>query len=345
MATALLRELTELATGFGSWLEAQPGRETVVIDHVEHASAGWSNETVLVSLGDGERLVVRLPPLMPSFPGDALPVEAGVMAALSPSAVPVPDPVLYVRDGRWMGSPFLVMPFVEGHVPGQAPAFDPFVGEGTDDVRRHLYESFLAVLAEIHTVDWRERGLARLLRGGSRHKDDLEAELGWWEHYVEWSSGDRPFPALSDALAWCRDHLPTQTPPPSLLWGDPRLGNLVVDDNRDIVAVLDWEMASIGPAELDLGWALALEWSTAELTGRRVPGFLAHDEAVTRYEAALGRPVADLQWFEIFALARSLAISNHQARAAQAAGVDYTMGADEHNPMASLVAKRIEAAR
>jgi len=341
MATARLRDLEGLRSGLNRWLAQDEQYGSSPIDRVAHASAGWSNETVLVTLVDGKRLVVRLPALVASFPDDQLPVEATVLDELANSSVPVPAPITFVADEGWLGSSFLVMPFVGGHVPGQAPAFDPWVLEGSEASQRHLYEAFLSVLGAIHRVQWADGALASVLRGGDILADSLESELDWWERYVHWSFAGDPLTALVDALSWCRRHRPGTTTPPSLLWGDPRLGNLVMDDNRDILSVLDWEMASIGPAEMDLGWVLALEWSTAELTGRRVPGFPAHDEAVTRYEAGLGRSVADLEFYEIFALVRSLAISNHQARAARAAGVRYAMRPDHDNPMVELVGRRI----
>lgn len=321
------------------------------IETLAHASAGWSNETVLVTLsssvghgGDTDRLVVRLPPLVPSFPDDQLLIQARVQEVAAGAGIPAPAPVTVVTDEQWLGAPFLVMPFVAGHVPGQAPAFDPWVTGSSESEQQKLYEAFLSVLASVHRVGWAEAGLGDVLRGGAAGTGTtLGVELDWWDAYLTWSFGDRPLPALVAALGWCRANKPASEPPASLLWGDPRLGNLVVGDRRQIAAVLDWEMASIGPAEMDLGWVLGLEWSTAELVRREVPGFLPRADAVTYYEAALGRSVVDLEWFEVFALVRSLAISNHQARTAKAAGVRYAMGADEDNPMVALVSRRIAA--
>ena len=78
-----------------------------------------------------------------------------------------------------------------------------------------------------------------------------------------------------------------------MLWGDVRLGNVIFDDGFAPVAVLDWEMASIGPAEHDLAWYTALEGMTEHFFGQRVTGFLTRDEIVARHEQALGRPLVD----------------------------------------------------
>jgi aminoglycoside phosphotransferase (APT) family kinase protein len=159
-------------------------------------------------------------------------------------------------------------------------------------------------VAAIHRLDWRGADLDQVVP--SR---DLDAELAHWAAYLDWyADGEAVAPVLVAALDWCRDHRPDDEPAPSLLWGDVRLGNIVFGADRRAVAVLDWEMASIGAAEHDLAWFLALEAMQNELFGRSVPGFLRHDAAVAHYEAHLGRPVRDLDWYEVLALVRSSAI-------------------------------------
>jgi len=324
---------------------------------VAHATAGWSAETLIVMVrppeggrGPAERLVVRLPPVDPSFPGDAahaLQVQAVVQEAVAPW-VPAPSPVVLETDTSWVGTPFLVMPFVDGHVPDQAPVLDNWVTDASPAQQRALFNSLLSVMARLHRLDWVTAGLTSDLRGadgGPVGGAVLAGELRWWEDYLGWSAeltGGAGSPVLHDALAWCAERLPGDEPAPSLLWGDPRLGNLVVDDDdRSVLAVLDWELASIGPAEMDLAWLLVLEWSSNELIGLRVPGFPDHDETVATYQALLGREVADLGWHELFALTRSAAISNHQARMAARAGYDYVLAPDDENLMLGLLARRL----
>lgn len=358
MATAQLRDLEVLRAGLTGWLrQAYPEVPSVTIEDLCHASAGWSNETLLVTIGTTgagraavpvvpERVVVRLPPVRSSFPDGEDPARQGALhAAVSAAGVPAPAPVTVVDDERWVGVPFLVMPFVPGHVPGQAPVLDPWVVESSVHQQRVLYEGFVDTVAAVNRIDWAAAGLGPIARGGETPPGgvpgSLDAELDWWERYVAWSSDGVPLADLDEALGWCGANRPGTKSAPSLLWGDARLGNLVVGDDRAVRAVLDWEMASVGPAELDLGWFLALEWSMYELIGRRVPGFPGRAETVARYEAGLGRPVADLVWYEIFALVRALAISNRQARMAAAVGARYAMPADERNPLLALVRRRV----
>jgi aminoglycoside phosphotransferase (APT) family kinase protein len=126
-----------------------------------------------------------------------------------------------------------------------------------------------------------------------------------------------------------------------MCWGDARLGNVMFDDDRNVVALLDWELATISPAEYDLAWYLVLDRLTSKFSGA-VPGFLARDDAIAHYEQHLGRPVADLEWHEIFALVRSTAINDRQARMAAAAGVAYPGVAGDDNPVLRYVEHRIE---
>jgi aminoglycoside phosphotransferase (APT) family kinase protein len=158
---------------------------------------------------------------------------------------------------------------------------------------------------ELDVLDRREHGTT-----------PLDQELGWWRGYLDWAaSGDR-LAMLEDAYA----QLVEARPPPSnvargLVWGDARLGNLVVDAALRPVAVLDWEMAVLGPPELDLGWYLFLE-RTARQFAPQLPGFPEPDELVARYAERLGRPVRDLAWFEAWSGFRTACIQVRMATTA-----------------------------
>ena len=159
-------------------------------------------------------------------------------------------------------------------------------------------------MADVNRVDWRAAGLAAVLP----HRDN-GAELAYWRDYLAWyADGEVVVPALVDALDWCVAHRPASEPVPSLRWGDVRLENVILDDDLRPVAVLDWEMASVGAAEHDLAWLTTLQATQDALVGRKVVGFLDLDEVVGAYEARLGRPVQDLAWYEALAALRSTAI-------------------------------------
>ena len=106
-----------------------------------------------------------------------------------------------------------------------------------------------------------------------------------------------------------------------------------------MTAVLDWDLASLGPPEMDLGWHFGLEFMMASLFGRSVPGFPDRAESFARYERASGHAVRedDLAWHEVFALVRALAINDRHQR----------ITGDRHrrdNPMGAVLLERVEAA-
>jgi aminoglycoside phosphotransferase (APT) family kinase protein len=346
VATGAVRDDEALTTGLESWLGASfPDRPDPRVDALVRPKSGWSNETVIIewswagrSARSSERLVVRLPLVVPSYPSYELRQQARVLDALSAGHVPAPRAVAVEDDECWLGTPFLVMSFVEGRPVGEAPALDKWLLGLPLAAQRRVQEGFLESLARAHTVDW-----TALTTGGDALRVGIAAEVTYWTHYVDWAADGAPARVLADALAWCAEAAPPVDVPMSLLWGDPRLGNVMYDDDGRVVALLDWELASIGPAEMDLAWYLVLDELVAGFVERTVPGFVDRDASIRFYERALGREVAHVAWHEIFALARSIAINDRQARLAAAAGTRYPGVAGEANPMLAILADRITA--
>jgi len=344
MATGARRDDATLATGLGRWGAAHdgavPGAATsagaaasaVRVAGLVHAEGGMANETVLLDFGPGHAgMVVRLPPLDATFPDYDLAPQVAVQNAVAAAGVPAPAPAVVEPDPSWVGAPFLAMPRVHGAVAGPAPAFDPYVLDAGPALQRVMYDGLIDVLAAIHTVPWEAPGLAEVL-GGPRLADALAR----WSGYVEWSSEGDPLPALAKALDWCTRHCPPERDA-VLLWGDVRLGNLVFDDARHVVAVLDWDLAALGPPEMDLGWHFGLDFMMEALFGQRVPGFPSRVEALERYERESGHEVRDLAWHEVFALVRALAINDRHQRITRDPR-------RRENPMAAVLLARLEDA-
>jgi aminoglycoside phosphotransferase (APT) family kinase protein len=318
MATGGRRDDAALVEGLARWMAAHPEQVPTVrgdpesvatIASIVHAEGGQANETVLIDLGpERSGVVVRLPPLEPTFPDYELAPQAAVQNALAASGVPAPAPSVTVGDPQWIGAPFLAMPLVRGDIAGPAPVFDGYVTGADPVLQRRMHDGLMDTVVAVHAVDWGDAGLGRLLAGTT-----LLAAVDRWTAYVDWSSEGAPLPALIEALEWCAARVPDDTGP-VLLWGDVRLGNLVFDQERRVRAVLDWDLASIGPAEMDLGWHFGLEYMMESLFGRRVDGFPRRAEAVARYEEASGRVLSDLDWHEVFALVRALAINDRHQR-------------------------------
>jgi aminoglycoside phosphotransferase (APT) family kinase protein len=342
MATGARRDDTALAEGLARWVAAHPGDvpggsgaddpSPVAITDVVHADGGLANETLLVELGPGrDGMVVRLPPLDPTFPDYELGPQAAVQNAAASAGVPAPAPAVVESDASWIGTPFLAMPRVRGDIAGPAPVFDPYVLEADPARQLLLHDGLIDSVAAIHAVPWKEAGLGRLLAGPG-----LRDLVDHWVAYVEWSSEGDPLPALAEALDWCGRHVPPERAA-VLLWGDVRLGNLVFDEDGRVVAVLDWDLAAVGPREMDLGWHFGLEFMMEQLFGQRVAGFPSKTAALERYEARTGIATQDLPWHEVFALARALAINDRHQRITGDAR-------RRENPMGAVLLGRLEAA-
>jgi aminoglycoside phosphotransferase (APT) family kinase protein len=236
--------------------------------------------------------VVRYAPEGPGiFPEYDLGYQARVQEHVAAGGVPAPAPAVVAPDAT--GRLGMTMPFVDGHIPGPVPFLDPWIAAMSGVEQARLYANFLAVLAAVHDLG---------PPADLQPRDDLV----FWSEYLDWS--DAAPDRLRRAFEWCRDHVPEAIASPVLLWGDVRLGNVVFDDDANVVAVLDWEMASVGAAEHDAAWFFALEALQDDLFGTRVPGFPAPAEARAQYEASAGRTLHDLDWYEAFALVRSTAI-------------------------------------
>jgi aminoglycoside phosphotransferase (APT) family kinase protein len=365
------RLIEDLRPGLDRWLGAHgdlvPGAGAVPgaglrVHSLSHATAGLANETVLVDLGPGHPgIVLRLPPLEPSFPVYDLTTQARVQSAVAGAGIPAPAPAVVETDTAWIGSPFLVMPRVSGQIPGPAPVFDQWLMGLAVDAQRRLHDGMIDTLVALHAMDWKGGAVGREL-ASSLPGPTLKDALDYWSDYVTWAGDGSPLPALVDGLVWCRQRTPSgsgagagtgaDASPPVLLWGDARLGNLVFDRDLAVHAVLDWELAAFGPREMDLGWYLGLDAMMDDLFGQRVPGFPSRADAVARYEAASGHAVMDLEWHEIFALIRALAINDRQQRVAAASGQSYLAGtrpartsrAPREDPLVGVLRARMEAA-
>lgn len=257
----------------------------------------------------GDKVERRPPSGEGIFPTYDLELEARVINAVS---VPAPRPARYA-DG------VLTMPFVAGPIPADFTPLDPWLARLPDDAaRRRVWESTLDTIAAIH-----REPLVDGLRTG------LDAELDYWDDYLAWMD-DAP-DELRRVFAWCRAHAPlADEPDPVLLWGDVRFGNIVYDEaTLSPKAVLDWEMVSAGPPQMDIAWLTALDQVGRDLSGLSVPGFGSHTEALARF----GCHAEGFDWYEVFALARASAI---------AIRIGNLRGKTREQPTLTAALKRIE---
>jgi aminoglycoside phosphotransferase (APT) family kinase protein len=266
---------------------------------------GHSNVTFIIRRGDWEA-VIRRPPRGPLPPSahDVL-REARVIGAIAEHAR-VPEILAVGDDESVIGAPFYVMEKVEGHVVTSEvpPALD-----SVED-RRRMGLELVDTLVEIHAVDWQAAGL----EGFGKPTGYLERQLrrfgGLWEH-----NKTRDIDAVERVGGWLRDNLP-ESPTATIVHGDYRLGNVMMapDAPARVVAVFDWEMATIGDPLADLGYLCTL-WTDRddpdlgmfELSAvTRQEGFPSRAELVERYEERSGRSMTDIRWYQTLALWKSI---------------------------------------
>lgn len=301
------RSRADLAAGFAGWFAARDGMTLPDVE-VARPQPGLSSDTVMLTVNGTDDYVARLPPLGGGlFPDYDLARQDLVQRALGSAGIAVAPSLALETDPSWVGTPFLLMPKISGHTLTTNPSYlvGGWLAEAAADLQADVIERFLAMLARINRLSPPDLGLERLSGGGP----SLGGMLEFWSGYLDWATEDTDGAAIyRRAIDWCRKNLPPTPPAAGLLWGDPQLVNLVLDDDGGIAAVLDWEMAAIGPAEVDLAWFLVLHEHAAETAGAQLAGWPGREAIITSYRAALGRELADLHWYDVLANIRSGAI-------------------------------------
>jgi aminoglycoside phosphotransferase (APT) family kinase protein len=281
-----------------AWLEQHvPGARGPF--HFDTIAGGHSNLTFRVTGAEGTRYVLRRPPLghMLASAHD-MGREHRLMAALQGSAVPVPTMLGLCDDVSVNGAPFYVMAFVDGHVIRDRVAAEAVL---TPDSRRRASNSLVDTLAALHDVDIHAVGLADL----SRHEGYLARQLKRW--YGQWQSQrTRDLPAVDDVHDELLRRIPEQGPA-TLVHGDYRLDNCMVSDTGDVVAVLDWEICTLGDPLADLGMLMVYwngptddpsAWTGSATTAE---GFANRHELAKRYGEVSGRDLSHLDVYVAFA--------------------------------------------
>ncbi len=286
------------------------GAEDLVVSDLVRHTEGFSLETfsfeAVWNVGGeqhSQRYVARRePPAGLLEPYDLEP-QFRTLAAIADTPVRFPRVFWYESDPAVLGAPFYVMEWVGGDVP--IPALDaqgnsPFGDEGE---RLSLGRDFAAILADIHQVDWKAKGLDFL--GVPRDgRDAAERVVDFWHGYAE-RSRLAPMPMMTEAFCWLRRNLPSEAPV-ALLHGDYRTGNFLARDGR-ITAFLDWELVHLGDPMEDIGWASCRLWRG---DSSYVGYLLSREEFSDWYQAAGGFEFdrARIHFYEVLACVKMAAI-------------------------------------
>jgi aminoglycoside phosphotransferase (APT) family kinase protein len=288
---------------------------------------GMSSETVLLDAEwteDGTRrvheLVARIEPgasSMPIFPSYDMGTQFDVMKAVGDlSDVPVPTAYWSEPDPAPLGAPFFVMERIEGVVPPDVMPynFGSWLSEATPEQRRTLQDASVGVLAALHAIpDAAENfGFLHLHDAGPTAEDAFRAHLARQRGYYGWATSDGPrSPLIERALDWLEANVPSDPSPAVLCWGDSRIGNIMFRDFTP-VAVLDWEMAALGPREMDVAWMIFLHRffedlaAVAGLPG--LPDFMRRDDVAATYADLTGYTAENLDYYSVYAALRHATI-------------------------------------
>jgi aminoglycoside phosphotransferase (APT) family kinase protein len=252
--------------------------------------------------------VLRRPPRGPLPPSahDVL-REARVLTALQDTAVRAPKVLAVCDDVGVIGAPFYVMEEMQGEV------ITSTMPSSLDDPeqRRRTAAELVAALVELHEVDWTALGLEGFAKPTGYLERQLRRFNGIWEF-----NKTREIPEFEQVSQWLAANIP-QSPPATIVHGDYRLGNTMFADGAParLVAIFDWEMATIGDPLADVGYMM-MHWRQANdpedskfnlQSVTVLPGFPTRRELVSLYEQRSGRSVGDLDWYVALAFWKAVA--------------------------------------
>lgn len=280
----------------GPWLaEAAPGLLNGPLTG-RLITGGKSNLTYGVSDGTTE-VVVRRPPL-----GHVLATahdmgrEYSAMAALAGSAVPVPTMYAHCEDTAVLGAPFYVMELVSGTPYSRAAELEALGAERT----RAIADRLVDTLAALHAVDYQAVGLGEF----GRPDGYLERQVRRWSKQLD-ASRSRDIDGIDELAARLAKAIPASSAA-TIVHGDYRLDNALVDENDQISAVLDWEMSTLGDPLTDVALMLSYQQmaqaagpggAAAVVTDAPLAaGYPSRDEVLQRYSTVSGRDVGDIGW-------------------------------------------------
>jgi aminoglycoside phosphotransferase (APT) family kinase protein len=282
----------------------QPNLEAWFEEHVpgvtlplgfDRISGGRSNLTYAVADTAGRRWALRRPPLGKRLASaHDVSREHRIISALQPTAVPVPPVVALCDDESVNGAPFFVMDFVDGPILRSRKEAEESFDESQ---RRPIGERVVDTLVAIHAIEPDQVGLGEL----GKRQDYVARQLHRWQGQWE-KSRTRELPLIDDVHERLSARIPEQGPA-TIVHGDYRLDNMILDDDGQIAAVVDWELCTLGDPLADVGM-LIVYWSEAgdELmplfeAPTTAPGFQSRTEIRERYAERSGRDLSEIDFY------------------------------------------------
>jgi aminoglycoside phosphotransferase (APT) family kinase protein len=314
------RDLSALPAVMSKWLSAvMPGGATPEIT-VESGvdSNGMSSETIILTGrwdDDGhareQKWVARVAPAtedVPVFTEYRMDHQFDVIRLVGEQTdIPVPVVRWLEPTGKVLGTQFFLMDYVEGRVPPDVMPYT-FGGNWFADAsatdQRELQDKTVEVIAKLHSIPEPESTFGFLNDGSDPNA--LRRNLNWLKSWYAWAVPDIGASALIErSLDWLESNFPADVAASDavLVWGDSRVGNVLYDGFCP-AAVLDWEMATLGPREMDAAWMIFAHNVFQELAGLAgmpgLPDFMREDDVRATYAELTGVELGDLHWFYVY---------------------------------------------
>ncbi|WP_336133601.1 phosphotransferase family protein [Natronomonas amylolytica] len=276
---------------------------------VTYHEGGNSNEILFVTWDNMDLVLRRPPPGETASTAHQILREYRVLSALQPTPVPVPRTVLSCEDTSIIGAEFYLMERVEGEVIGDSEP-ERFA---TPEYRRQIGTELIETLSHIHTVDYEAVGLGDF----GRPSGFTQRQVDRWTKQMDWlyeeKGHDRHVSDLESLRDWLLDNVP-ESHPETLVHGDFRLDNMLFGTGTppELVAVLDWELSTLGDPLTDLGFLLAHwrdpkddadpaipEWTSPHTEH---PDYLTREQLVERYEELTGLEFTNERFYRALAV-------------------------------------------
>ena len=270
--------------------------------HFELIAGGRSNLTFRVTDADGREWALRRPPVHHVLPtAHDMVREHTVLAAVGPAGIPVPRAIALCTDETVNERPFYVMEFVDGHILRDAKMA---ADELDEEARGRVGTQLATTLADLHALRPDDVGLGGL----ARHDGYIERQLRRWQgQYEQMRVAGIEQGAIVGEVG---EALAARIPPQqrvSIVHGDYRLDNTVLDDRGGVRAILDWEICTLGDPLADIGilcdyWADPGDTQVALMGAAptTAPGFETRDQVRKVYEEASGLDCAELPYYRAF---------------------------------------------
>jgi len=347
-------DLRTAKDALGSWLTGKlhGSRDLTMSAITKPTSSGFSNETLIFDLEwtdargarQSDALVVRLEPTSYQvFLDSNFERQYRLLEVLDRHTdVPVPPMLWFEPDDAVLGAPFFVMRKVRGLAAPDQPSYNVsgWLADASPEQRHQAWQNAVRALVQVHRVP---TDLVRFLGQPELGETGLDQLLESVRRAFEWAAEGGSYRVGESALAWLESNLPAHRPT-GLSWGDARIGNILFSDGN-VRAVVDWEMASLGGHEMDLGWWLFLD-EFHSLLVPRLDGLGSRAETIALWEAGTNERAEHLEWYEVLAGVRFAIVMMRIAQLSSTHGTNRSQVEDsaQNNPVVHLLARKLDIA-